>query len=502
MHKNFISLFKKIILKILLITLLMSIFLTSINSYLNNYNQSWFMEINKKLITPKNVQQMFLKELSKIKSIDKKKYIQTIENKLKIKALYKKIIKNFINNIAIEDYFNKLKIFNDKKNIKNLIIHSQTFQTNHIFNKEKYNKFLQKNFLNEDQYLKIIETNLVKNFFLNDIINSEFLLNDEKVSNYKNKSKIIFYKIASINYKKYISKKKIPQKKILKFYKKYKKNFYVPKKFKIRFIDLSSFINKCNKNKKQNIRNYNIEKKIQYLSINQKNYLNLIEKLTKIQKKDTKWFSINSIPKEINLENIKNFLKIQKYYKINKINNLINYHFKNSKKNLYIQIIGFKQKKIQPFSKIKNKIEYILKKNKAKKKVEKILKKIEKELKNNLFYTFNNEKLSFQKQTYNTKFNKNNISIFVKKINEKFNKKKPIYVKMTDYKNTWLIIKLYKKIYTNLNKDKKNQLYNKVNLLNQKLLINLILRQLNLKTQIKYNYKYIIFKKYITKKII
>ncbi|WP_343183456.1 SurA N-terminal domain-containing protein [Buchnera aphidicola] len=484
---NSISSFKKIILQIILIILITSIFITSMNNYFSNNNNSWVVEVNNKIIDKTTLKNNFLTTLSKIKLTDPKKYNEIIEDKKETKKFIKNIIFNLINNILIEDYLNKINIKNKKKNVKNFIMNSTEFQKDNKFNKKKYNQFLNQNSLNENQYLKIIENKLIKNYFLNDIINSEFLLKNEKISNYKDKYKIIFYKTAEIDFKKLIYKQKVSKKEIFNFYKKNKKFFYYPIKFKLQFINVSSFMN-------DNKKNIEIKNKINSLSINKKNFFNLIEKITNIKRKETQWFSIDSIPQEINNKEIKEFLTNQKYYKIYLNKNYINYNISNEQNNFYIKIIGIQKKKIKSLKEIHNIIEYILKKNKAKKEALNKINTIEKELQKNSFKSFNKEKLKF-KNIYNTKKDKNNISQFVKTINKKFNKKNPVYVKMTDYKNTWIIIKIYKKIYTKINKKTKNKLYMKLNLLNKKLLIHLILKSLYSKSKIKYNKKYIFFKK-------
>ncbi|NIH41171.1 MAG: hypothetical protein G8D27_01310 [Buchnera aphidicola (Periphyllus aceris)] len=489
------SLCKKIILKIILITLITSIIITNFNNYMNNYNKSWLVEVNNILIKKNKIQDLLVNKLNQIKSKNKEKYFKIIEHQNKIKNLYNKIISKEINNILIENYLNKLNITNKRKNIENLISKLDIFKTKNKFNKTKYIKFLAENNLTEQEYLKILNDNLVQNYFLNDIINSEFLLKNEKKLNYKKKSKIIFYKKALLNFKKLVSKQKVSNKEILNFYNKNKNFFVFHRKFKLKFLDLSQLSKKYYNDKKKYFKILNIQKQINNLSINKKNYFNLIEKISKIKSNQTKWFTIKKIPKQINFKKIINFLKMQKYYKIDKKKNYINYHLQDKNKNFYIQIIGFKKEKNKSFKNSKKQIKHLLKINKAKIKAYKKLKKIERELNKQSFKTFNNEKLKFKKKIYNTKKKKKKFLKDINPFNKKFNNKKPIYVKITDYKKKWIILKLFKKKYIKMNKNKKNNLDIRSKLLNQKLLMNLILKNLRSKSKIKYNNKYLIFKK-------
>ncbi|NIH16513.1 MAG: hypothetical protein G8D24_00365 [Buchnera aphidicola (Periphyllus lyropictus)] len=483
--------FKNIILKIILITLFASIFITNISSLKNCFsfsnNYPWLLKINEKKININKIQYFFEKKI--LNDSSKKKSYKLLKNKKYILFIYKKIISDLIDEILINNYMKSSNIYCNKNKIKEIVKNLEVFKKNNKFNKEKYFDFLQRMNINEKEYLNEIGKKIIENFFSQDILDSYNLLKIEKKSILKNVLSNILYIKAKLNFKKIFSKQNVTQKEIKDFYINNKKLFMYPKKFKIQFIKIPILINKkiINKKKKKLTKKNTIEKKIikkiNLISKNKKNYFDLIKKIINVKINNTKLFLINSIPQEIKIKQIISFLKKQKIF--NKKDNIY-YKFFNKNSTYIIKIINFEKEKEKSLLEVKKKIINYIKEKKAKIKAFKIIKKIENELKKGSWKTFNKNKLFFQKKIFSLK---KNTKIFNNVLDKKINDKKPIYKKKTDFKKKWSIIKIYKQNYFKISSKKKSNIYKKYMIYNQEKLINLILQNLRLNADIKYQRK-------------
>ncbi|MCW5197520.1 SurA N-terminal domain-containing protein [Buchnera aphidicola] len=397
-----------------------------------------FYNLYKKFVTnQKKFQIKFLKVIpffksnQKIKKLDILKEFQNNRNKYSIIETKQISLRNF--NTKKQAIKELIKI---KKNKKNKLNVKKIFIQNHNFIKNFH-----LNWITKKKFLKIINT--IKLNKINQI--SQII---------KFKNKFIIFKLDNI------------------------------KKFKNKNIDQ---IKNIIKKKLQKKKYKELIKKINLISINQTQYFNLLEKTVNQKPIKTNWFTINSIPKEINFKIIKNFFKNKQKILKEKQNRILNYRFFDEKKNIFIQIINYKNNTIKPLSKIKKKIIKLIKIKKSKITTFKKIEKIEKNLnqkQNNQIYEKN---IIFDKKKYLIKY-KNKSSLFlIKKFNKNYVYKKPVYIKITNYKNKWIMLKLYKKYFIKLKPNEKNKIYIKSKIQNQKLLIKLILESLRSKARIQYN---------------
>ncbi|USS94047.1 hypothetical protein [Buchnera aphidicola] len=228
------------------------------------------------------------------------------------------------------------------------------------------------------------------------------------------------------------------------------------------------YLNKKKKNKKICKKNF--------LSINQKNYSCLTKQECNVKNQKTQKFLINDIPQILNKKNIKKFLVKQKKNIVNK-KKKINYLILDNKNKYMIQIKKLTQSIPQPLKMVEKKIIYLMKINQSKiislKKLKKIKPKIQKKSSNML----NQKNIRFKQKKYILHQNKN---FYLKRYTvKKIIKIKPIYMRITNYKNKWIILKIYKKFYTQLSNKKKYILYTTCTLYLKKIFLKLKLENEN-----------------------
>ncbi|CAL4323353.1 Periplasmic chaperone PpiD [Buchnera aphidicola (Chaitophorus sp. 3695)] len=481
-----------------------------------------------------NLYHQFLNKIN----FNENEYLEVIGNKINEKFFFNDIInsenlfkkdKIFLKNLNQERILCKKYIINFKKNISKQTYTEQ--EINNFYNTYKkfftYQKKFRIKFLKIIPFLKpnqkIKKSDILKEFqnnikkysiiqnkeisFINFNNKKKAILELKKIKNHKNKTfnlKKIF--LNNNNCIKNLHLSWIKNTELLKIINKInlKKINQISQiiKFKNQFIifrldDIKKYKNKnidqikhnIKKNLKNQIKKENYKKliqKINSMSINNTQYFNLLTK--NIDKKPiiTDWFTINSIPKDINLKNIKFFFKNIKFTKKNK-NKILNYRFFDKNKNIFIQILDYQNNTIKPLYKIKKKIIDLIKIKKSKIQAFKKIEKLEKDLNQKSYKNLNLKNILFDKKKFLIKNKNRNSLMLIKKFNKKYMYKKPIYIKVTNYNNKWVILKLYKKYYIKLKKNEINRIYTKYKIKNQKLLITLILESLRSKAKIQYN---------------
>ncbi|WDI78385.1 SurA N-terminal domain-containing protein [Candidatus Purcelliella pentastirinorum] len=237
MIKKFKKKHGKIILKVILLIIITSIIFTSISNHIIKINNDYIIKINKEKVTFIKLINKYKYEINQQKIIYGNKFLKLKKDKNFINKIQTNIIEQFINEILLKQYTKKLnfKITDDK--IKNFILNDESFKINGLFNNNKYLIILKKINLTVNQYIKILKDKILIKEIIENIKNSNFILNKEIkiLTNLLNQKRIV--QIAKINLKNYKYKNKIEIKKqILQTINKLNKGIYINlNKLKIKF---------------------------------------------------------------------------------------------------------------------------------------------------------------------------------------------------------------------------------------------------------------------------
>lgn len=473
----------------------------------NNLNENTYL----KIISNKITEKFFFKDLINLNNLFKKEKI-FLKNFNQEKILCKKYTINFKKITAQQKYTNE-EIKNFYNTHKKLFINEKKFKikffkiTPFLKSNQKIKKLdILEEFQNNQNKYSILKEKQISYIKFNTKI--EAIKKLKKIKNQKklkfNTKKII---IDNYNYIKNFNLNWITKKEFIKIIKKInlKKDNQISKiiKFKNQFIIFK--IDKIKKYKNKNIyqiknrikeklinkikkKNYQkLIQKINLLSINNIQYFDLLKKIINKKSIKTGWITNKTIPKEINLKKIKYFLKNYKNYINEKKIKNINYRFCNSNQNIFIQIINFKKNTIKPISKVEKKIIKLIQTKKSKIQIFNQIKKIETDLNQKSYKNIYQKNIFFNKKKYFIT-NKNKYSqMLMKKFNTDYIYHQPIYITLTNHKNKWVILKLYKKYYIKLTPHEINKIYKKYKTKNHKILIKLTLEFLRSKARIQFN---------------
>ncbi|QCI20604.1 peptidylprolyl isomerase [Buchnera aphidicola (Brachycaudus cardui)] len=328
MTKNLQSAPKKIIVKCILGVIILSLIFSTMNFYINKDSEKYIATVNNEKISFYTLQKMYLIEREKQKKILGKNFFKLNKNKNFIKKTYDYVLSQLINNILLEQYVKKIKLQANEFQIKEIILNSPMFQKHKKFDKEKYFKYLNSINLTNHEYINIIKTKINTENLINAISNTNFILQNEQqqIINLLSQKRTFTRAVLKIN--NFIQKQNINNIEAKSYFNRYKKNFYIPEKFKINFIQFTLNNFKTNANEKEinewylkNINKYLTKEKRKYsiIQINNKNTAEKIlsqlkqkpEYFPKIAKEqstdpisskkngDIGWISIDLIPNEI-----------------------------------------------------------------------------------------------------------------------------------------------------------------------------------------------------------
>lgn len=267
-----------IIVKCILGIIILSLILTTMNTYTNQNIKKYIATVNGEKISFNVFQNMYSIEQEKQKKILGEKFFQLNKNKQFKKETYNYILSQLINNVLLEQYAKKIKSEVDDDQIKEIILNSNLFQKNKKFNKGKYFDYLASVNLTHNEYIDLLKKKLNTEHLINAIIDSNFILEQEKLGIIKLLSQKRTIKKATVNLDFLVKKQNVKNSEIQNYFYKHKNDFYIPKKFKVDFaqIKLKDFKIKCNENEitqwyEKNIKKYSTKEKRRYSIIQIKN---------------------------------------------------------------------------------------------------------------------------------------------------------------------------------------------------------------------------------------
>lgn len=332
----------RIIVNFILGIVILSLIFSAINSYFNQHVEKFVAKVNDEKISLNLFKNMYFLEKEKQEKILGKDFFRSKENQKFKKKIYNYVLSQLINNTLLEQYVKKIQLEINDQQIKKIILNSNSFKKNEVFNKGKYFDYLASVNLTHNEYVDLIKKKLSTEHLINSISNTNFLLEEEKENflNLLSQKRVIVKSILNIN--SFIDKQTVHDTEIKNYFEKNKNIFYIPEKFKIIYaqIKAENFKKRCSKKDVsewylKNINNYLTKEKRKYSVIQIKNkqeailILNELKKnknFSKLAKKksidpisskkggDIGWFSNQSIPDEIKNTNLE---------KENEISNII-----------------------------------------------------------------------------------------------------------------------------------------------------------------------------------
>jgi len=318
------------------------------SGYMHQNVEQYIATVNGEKISLTLFQNMYAIEQKRQKKILGNKF-KTFQKSKKFKNdTYKYVLFQLINNVLLEQYTKKIGLdINDNK-IKNIILNSNLFQNNQKFDKEKYFQYLSSVNLTHQEYVNLIKKKMNTEYIIDAIADNNILLEKEKIQIIKLLSQKRMIKEAKLDVHNFEKTQNVTDLEKENYFKKNKKYFYLPEKFKLNFIkiQLNNFQSTCNKNEitkwyLKNTKKYSTKEQRQYsliqvqkkedalsiisaLNKNKANFSNLakeksIDPISSKNNGNLGWMFLDAIPDEI---------KQAKLTKENQISTLI--PFKNS----------------------------------------------------------------------------------------------------------------------------------------------------------------------------
>ncbi|XBC38088.1 MAG: SurA N-terminal domain-containing protein [Buchnera aphidicola (Floraphis meitanensis)] len=187
-----------IIILIFLVIIFFSLVITKINFYSLINKKNYIIKINNEKINLNDFIKIYTIELLKYKKNIDLNNLKSLQNRIYLKKIYKKVMLNIIYETLLKQYIKKLNIFAKSSEIKNYIHNQSIFKENNIFSIKKYYSFLNSINMNSNEYINKIETNLKINKFISFISNSTFVLKNEMENLIQLLSQVRMIKIAPI----------------------------------------------------------------------------------------------------------------------------------------------------------------------------------------------------------------------------------------------------------------------------------------------------------------
>lgn len=465
---------KSKIYNIMLLGTLSIIFISLILPYINVFffknTSDYAIKINNQTISQEEFIKKYNLEYIKQKKNTKNKITTNINTNNYLLKIYKKTISNIIQESLLKQYIIKINFKIQDLDIKNYIYSQSKFQTNYCFDINKYHQYLNILQISSNEYIKKIKIYLKIQKFLENIYDTDFILENEKKIILKLFSQIrMVQKSHPIKIKSFHNEKNINSKKIKKYFKNNVNELITKEQFTINYILIH----------KKNIKNIhkNIQKKNQdniiYTLLNNKINSPLFKKTIKKNKIKifyTPWIT-NKSKKSKNLPS-----KILKYIIKNKLlfkknNTSIKKYpttIKTKKNNLYILWI----KKYQ-----KQHIKNILNTEQTQHKYQKTLKNIICKLNSGSQILLNKINLKFKHPKYYFRFNTNNKLTKIIFSQPSPTKRNSVYFSFYQNKKFY-IYKFSKILYFKLTPKQKKIIISKFLELHSKAIFNTILKNL------------------------
>lgn len=404
------KLLKKTTIKVILVFIILSILITSIANFI--VDKDYLIKINGQKIKNFQIKDIFENEKNHQKIILGNKFYLLNENKNYINELYYNVLSNFIDEILIEQYVKKLKIYTTDNYLKNTILQQPIFQINKKFNNNKYLSIIKNTGFDTFQYINELRKKINIHRFLKSIASTEFILQNEINSIEKLITEKRIVRTAIINIKKIANIEHINKEEVNVFYEKNRDYFFHPEKFLISYIqiknsDFKNFIKKSEiKYWYENHKNKYIEPEKNQYEIIYTNTISDAKEILKLINKNENTdvylllkklkYPINTFHFEntdwIDTKNIPNIIEKAKLYKKNEISSIIPF----LDKFLIIRLKNIKSIKIKNIKEVYNDIIYDIELEK--------LNYIQKFLKNNFNKNFEKQNKKFFEKIINTNF--------------------------------------------------------------------------------------------------
>lgn len=388
-----------IIVKCILGIIILSLIFSTMSSYINKDFEKYIATVNGEKISFNIFKNMYLIEREKQKKMLGKNFLKIRNNTKFIKDTYNYVLSQLINNILLEQYAKKMQLQVNDHEIKELILNSPMFQKNEQFNKEQYFNYLASVSLTNHEYINIIKKKINTENLIRTIANSNFVLENEEKNIIKLLSQKRIIKRSIIKTDSVIYKQNVTNIEAKNYFHRHKNSFYIPEKFKIRFVQLTPDHFKTNCNNKEihkwylkNLEKYSTKEKRRYSIIQTKNkdealiilskLQNTPEDFSKIAKEksidpisskkggDIGWISADLVPNEIKNANlnkknqISTIIPFHNEFLIIKLNDII---IKQQKKIHEVSDVIKKEiqkkKSLDLYNNLNNKISNIIKNN-------------------------------------------------------------------------------------------------------------------------------------------
>lgn len=387
-----------IIVKCILGIIILSLVFGTMNNYINKDVIKYVAKVNGEEINFTTLQNMYIEERKKQEKILGENFLKIKKNKNFQEETYNYVLSQLINNILLEQYVKKVDFNTEEKEIKKIILNISMFQKKNKFDKKKYLNYLSSINLTHYEYINLIKKKINTTHLIKAISETDFILKDERRNIIDLLSQKRIIKKAIVKIQPIVNNQKINELEIYNYFNQYKNDFYIPEKFKISYIQIEpkKFKIKFNNEEikdwyKKNIDKYSDEEKREYsiIQTNTKDEALLIFSQLKKGKdfeKIAKEKSIDPISSKkggniglIETKLIPNEIKIAHLEKINQISNIIKFNNnfliiklnkilpkKNKKINEVRDVIKNeikREKSLNLYKKLKNKISIIAKKN-------------------------------------------------------------------------------------------------------------------------------------------
>ncbi len=228
----------RIVVKCILGIIILSFIFSSMNSYIKTDSEKYAAIVNGEKISLKILKNMYFIEREKQKKMFGKDFLKLSNNKTFIKETYNHILSQLINNILLEQYAKKIGLEVNDHQIKEIILNSSMFQKNKKFNKNKYFNYLASINLTNNEYINIIKTKINTENLIHSIADTDFLLDHEQENIIRLLSQKRIIKKAILKIDHIIDKQNVTDAEAKNYFCTHKNSFFIPKKFKVNFVQI------------------------------------------------------------------------------------------------------------------------------------------------------------------------------------------------------------------------------------------------------------------------
>ncbi|QDJ12813.1 peptidylprolyl isomerase [Mergibacter septicus] len=255
-----------IVWKIIMGVVTVSFVLSGVGGYLISRQNTSAASVNGTEISQRSFLQEYQQQYQQLASQMGAQFANVADSPEFITGLRQSVINRMIDQELLRQYATELKLGVSDEQIKVAIVSSPIFQVDGKFSNERYQRLLQGNRIQPDQYAGLVRQDLITNQLNSSLLLSDFITPkqiDELVKLLYQKRSV---RLATLPLTEALAQQSVSQQEIENYYNSHRSAFAVPELVKVQYIDLNE------KDIAKNIQVTDVEA-AQYYQDNQSQYL-------------------------------------------------------------------------------------------------------------------------------------------------------------------------------------------------------------------------------------